>query len=105
MKYCSKCGKELFDEAVVCPGCGCPVPGTPVQATQPAATQETEKNTMITVGMISAFLLPLLGVILGIVGMNKYQNPVLKQKSKSVLLLSLGMWIIYFFLILVMGQL
>ena len=23
MKYCSKCGNELFDEAVVCPKCGC----------------------------------------------------------------------------------
>lgn len=23
MKYCTKCGKELLDEAVVCPGCGC----------------------------------------------------------------------------------
>ena len=23
MKYCSKCGKELMDEAVICPGCGC----------------------------------------------------------------------------------
>ena len=23
MKYCSKCGRELFEEAVVCPGCGC----------------------------------------------------------------------------------
>lgn len=25
MKFCQKCGKELFDEAVICPGCGCPV--------------------------------------------------------------------------------
>lgn len=25
MKYCSKCGKELLDEAVICVGCGCPV--------------------------------------------------------------------------------
>ena len=25
MKYCSKCGKELFDEAIICPGCGCAV--------------------------------------------------------------------------------
>ncbi len=25
MKNCTKCGKELFDEAVICPGCGCPV--------------------------------------------------------------------------------
>ena len=23
MKYCSKCGRELFEEAVVCPNCGC----------------------------------------------------------------------------------
>ena len=27
MKYCEKCGKELFDEAVICPGCGCSVSG------------------------------------------------------------------------------
>ena len=25
MKYCTHCGKELFDEAVICVGCGCPV--------------------------------------------------------------------------------
>lgn len=25
MKYCSKCGNELFGEAVICPRCGCPV--------------------------------------------------------------------------------
>ena len=25
MKYCTKCGKELLDEAVICPGCGCAV--------------------------------------------------------------------------------
>ncbi len=23
MKYCSKCGNELLDEAVICPNCGC----------------------------------------------------------------------------------
>ena len=23
MKYCTKCGKELFDEAMLCPNCGC----------------------------------------------------------------------------------
>ncbi|MGN0173833.1 MAG: hypothetical protein ACI39F_05270 [Acutalibacteraceae bacterium] len=25
MKFCEKCGKELNDQAVVCPGCGCAV--------------------------------------------------------------------------------
>ena len=28
MKYCTKCGKELVDEAVVCPNCGCLVQGS-----------------------------------------------------------------------------
>lgn len=27
MKYCSKCGNELHDDAVICPKCGCPVNG------------------------------------------------------------------------------
>ena len=25
MKFCQKCGKEIMDEAVICPGCGCAV--------------------------------------------------------------------------------
>ena len=27
MKYCTHCGKELMDEAVICVGCGCTVDG------------------------------------------------------------------------------
>lgn len=27
MKYCTHCGKELYDEAVICPNCGCPCNG------------------------------------------------------------------------------
>ena len=34
MKYCTHCGKELFDEAVLCVGCGCPVAGVSAQMTQ-----------------------------------------------------------------------
>lgn len=34
MKYCTHCGKELFDEAVICVGCGCPVAGTNIQTAQ-----------------------------------------------------------------------
>ncbi len=25
MKFCQKCGKEIMDEAVICPGCGCSI--------------------------------------------------------------------------------
>lgn len=30
MKYCQKCGREIMDEAVICPGCGCPTNGNGV---------------------------------------------------------------------------
>lgn len=32
MKFCEKCGKELFDEAVICTGCGCPVESKKVKS-------------------------------------------------------------------------
>lgn len=31
MKYCTHCGKELLDEAVICVGCGCAVSGQNAQ--------------------------------------------------------------------------
>ena len=34
MKYCSKCGNELLDEAVICPKCGCPVPNAEMNVVQ-----------------------------------------------------------------------
>jgi len=38
MKTCGKCGKELFDEAVICPNCGCPVEGTKAVGTGDVST-------------------------------------------------------------------
>ena len=51
MKYCSQCGKELVDEAVVCPNCGCAV-----QA--PVNQQEDKPSTVLN---ILAFLFPVIG--------------------------------------------
>lgn len=42
MKYCSQCGKELVDEAVVCPNCGCAV-----QA--PVSQQEDKPSTGLNI--------------------------------------------------------
>lgn len=38
MKTCKTCGKELLDEAVICPQCGCPVEA------QPTAAQPVQPN-------------------------------------------------------------
>ena len=112
MKYCTKCGKELFDEAVFCPSCGCPA--NPVQQpVQPPVQQPyynpyqpmpvVESSGLATCAMVFAFLMPIVGLILGIIGTCKYQNPQLKNKSKSAIFVSIGVWIICFFLLTVLS--
>lgn len=44
MKYCTHCGKELLDEAVICVGCGCPVAN---QNMQTVAGQPADGATLI----------------------------------------------------------
>lgn len=47
MKYCTHCGKELMDEAVICVGCGCAVSGAQGQTTyNPAVDSTTLLNTL-----------------------------------------------------------
>ena len=44
MKYCTHCGKEIMDEAVICVGCGCAVTN---QNTQTVAGQPADGATLI----------------------------------------------------------
>ena len=60
MKYCSKCGEELLEEAVICPHCGCRVGNFSLKDDPPS----TGLNVL-------AFLLPLVGLILFIVYSDK----------------------------------
>lgn len=81
MKFCEKCGKELLDDAVVCMGCGCAVGTTeaPVQGSAEALSAERNENVIPAeksssaivgivlglVGIVGAWLIALLGYILG----------------------------------------
>ena len=59
MKYCSRCGKECLEIAVICPGCGCAFNGQKQSGCQTAA-----KVFMVLGTIISGFgLLPLLWCI------------------------------------------
>ena len=95
MKYCFKCGKELVDEAVVCPGCGC------AQNNVPAKNQ----NDSSSFGWAClGFCIPIVGLILYLVWK---ENTPLKAKSagKGALIgviLSVGIYIIYFVFIAIM---
>ena len=68
MKYCSKCGNELFDEAVICPSCGCPVEGAsqPNSSTQSPETKKTLR-TVAKVFMLISLISSALALIAGII--------------------------------------
>ena len=65
--FCSKCGKEIMDEAVVCPNCGC--------AVAPATTEVDAPSIGFAV---LGFFIPIVGLILYLVCKDK--TP-LKAKS------------------------
>ncbi len=46
MKYCSKCGTQLIDEAIVCTGCGCAV--GPVSIPTSAVALEAKNSSGLT---------------------------------------------------------
>lgn len=72
MKFCSKCGKEIMDEAVVCPSCGC------AQANAPTATgQDSDSFGWACLG----FCIPVVGLILWLIWKDNYP---MKAKKAGV---------------------
>ena len=59
MKYCTKCGAELFDEAVICVKCGSLVAGAQTMLQQPNPLGETIEAQLSTLQKIANLVLPL----------------------------------------------
>ena len=57
MKFCTHCGKEIMDEAVICPGCGCSVQ-------MENSKQENDVDQSVSMGLVIwALLFPPFGFI------------------------------------------
>ncbi len=85
MAFCSKCGKEIDDEAIICVHCGCP---TGVQAAPAAPTVDTESKAT-TGEKVLSFLIPIAGIILYCV--NKDKKP---KAAKTCLKVGVITWLI-----------
>ena len=68
-KFCEKCGKELYDAAVMCPGCGCPVESAQQQKTVVKEVPKSAKRARLF-GILALLLLAPLGIP-GIIYANK----------------------------------
>ena len=89
MKYCTKCGKEMLDEAIICPNCGC------AAADIQKITQEDKEVDEVNVGLcILAALIPLFGIIYWPV---KHKDA--PKKAQACGITAIIAWIVYVFLL------
>ena len=70
--FCSKCGTEIDDAAIICPKCGCATQNyvEKSNASNQATSLEAQKNTMKTLGTLSivfSLLIPVVGLVFAIV--------------------------------------
>lgn len=84
MKYCQYCGTQMDDAATACPQCYQPTAySAPVQPNyyqQPYVKPETA--TLSTCAIVFAFLAPVVGLILGIIGMCTHKVEEFKKRSR-----------------------
>lgn len=72
MKYCNNCGKEVLDNAIICPFCGCAVASKNVEVDKPS----TGLN-------ILSFLIPLVGLILFCICRGRIRPPLRRRRWGS----------------------
>jgi hypothetical protein len=82
--FCEKCGKEIMDEAVICPNCGCSTTKkntiTNTSSSQEYATL-SNINNLTTPALILAFLVPLIGIVIAGIGLSKVSSAKMLQLS------------------------
>ena len=81
MKFCQKCGREILEETVICPGCGCAVSSNKTQVNGGNDGLAVASKIFLILGCIvqGLFLLPLawcLPIAISICGKMKRGEPV-----------------------------
>jgi len=81
MKFCTHCGNELAEEAVICPKCGCAVADSNLN--KPAnGNNNGSYSTLSIVGFILSFFTSIVGLIISIMAYNAAKNEG-DEKSKG----------------------
>ena len=98
--FCTKCGQEILDEAVMCVHCGCPTSAM-------AKTRQEDDSSSIGFGILG-FFVPMVGLILYLIWQNEYPLRA-KSAGKGALIstiLTVVFFVLYFvFFIVMMGSL
>ena len=66
MRFCTFCGKQIYDETVICPACGCPAQKSHKPPPPKAKLEEDDDSVSILLCLL-AFFVPLFGLIYWVV--------------------------------------
>lgn len=96
MKYCSKCGSEINDEAVVCPKCGCET-----ELGRQNRLPKSDSNGAKICGILSIFFGAfggVLGILFGVICLaidkeKKYKNLAIVGIGLSVIVIILAIYL------------
>lgn len=102
--FCSKCGNEIDNEALICPKCGCATANMAFQKSTASAKTSEETDTLVNCAIVFAILAPIVGLILGIIGTVKYRNEEYKKKSIRAIVLSVIVWAVFYGIILMVNN-
>lgn len=65
--FCNNCGKEIDNNAAICPYCGVVANKNALNS----ATNINQSNTMATVGFVFSFFIAIVGLICSIIGLKR----------------------------------
>ena len=78
MKYCSHCGAELLDAAVICPKCGCAV------GEIKSDSQSVRWNGLTIAGFVVSFFSCIVGLILSIIALKQVKRSGENSKGMAI---------------------
>lgn len=99
MIKCKECGKEMSDRANMCPHCGC-------QFEIINSYYQNENYGMAIAALISSFIIPIVGLILGIIALNETQgenNSSRTMAIAAIIISAISAVIVFFWLLFISG--
>ena len=88
MKFCSHCGKEVMEQAVVCPNCGCQIDDSEADRANPGL-------------VVLSILIPLAGIIMAIAFWHKTPKAAKVYLKAALITIVVGviLWVLFYVLI------
>ena len=82
--FCVHCGKELCEEAVICPNCGILINSDSIEVLEINKNRQEYYNGFAVAAFSCAFAVPGLGITFGVIGLNKAKRNGGKGKKLSI---------------------